>query len=112
MVIIHQDEVEGTKGGGEEHDDDDDGDIDICGLKKRMWMDQMQLRKLEEKRNQGPKKQCLAEQQLRRKKLSRAHDGILKYMLKIMEVCNSQGFVYGIIPEKGKLISGSSDNLR
>ncbi|KAJ8628637.1 hypothetical protein MRB53_021960 [Persea americana] len=112
MVIVHQDEVEGTKGGGEEHDDDNDGDIDICELKKRMWMDRMQLRKLEERHNQGPKKQCLAEQQLRQKKVSRAHYGILKYMLKIMEVCNAQGFVYGIIPEKGNPISGSSDNLR
>ncbi|CAI5968555.1 unnamed protein product [Closterium sp. NIES-65] len=50
--------------------------------------------------------------QARRKKMSRAHDGILKYMLKMMEVCNAQGFVYGIIPEKGKPVGGSSDNLR
>ena len=44
--------------------------------------------------------------------MSRAHDGILKYMLKMMEVCNAQGFVYGIVPEKGKPVGGSSDNLR
>lgn len=44
--------------------------------------------------------------------MSRAHDGILKYMLKMMEVCKAQGFVYGIIPEKGKPVGGSSDNLR
>ncbi len=44
--------------------------------------------------------------------MSRAQDGILKYMLKMMEVCNAQGFVYGIIPEKGKPVSGASDNLR
>lgn len=48
----------------------------------------------------------------RRKKMSRAHDGILKYMLKLMDACNAQGFVYGIIPEKGKPVGGSSDNLR
>ncbi|KAE8735506.1 Protein ETHYLENE INSENSITIVE 3 [Hibiscus syriacus] len=44
--------------------------------------------------------------------MSRAQDGILKYMLKLMEVCKARGFVYGIIPEKGKPASGSSDNLR
>ncbi|KAE8682962.1 ETHYLENE INSENSITIVE 3-like 1 protein [Hibiscus syriacus] len=44
--------------------------------------------------------------------MSRAQDGILKYMLKLMEVCKARGFVYGIIPEKGKPVSGSSDNLR
>jgi len=54
----------------------------------------------------------LQQDQARRKKMSRAHDGILKYMLKMMEVCNAQGFVYGIIPEKGKPVGGSSDNLR
>ncbi|XP_074314317.1 ETHYLENE INSENSITIVE 3-like 3 protein [Silene latifolia] len=50
--------------------------------------------------------------QARRKKMSRARDGILKYMLKLMEVCKARGFVYGIVPEKGKPVSGSSDNLR
>lgn len=44
--------------------------------------------------------------------MSRAQDGILKYMLKMMEVCKAQGFVYGIIPEKGKPVGGASDNLR
>ncbi|KAJ7536959.1 hypothetical protein O6H91_12G089800 [Diphasiastrum complanatum] len=44
--------------------------------------------------------------------MSRAQDGILKYMLKMMEVCKAQGFVYGIIPEKGKPVSGASDNIR
>ncbi|KVI08603.1 hypothetical protein Ccrd_013051 [Cynara cardunculus var. scolymus] len=52
------------------------------------------------------------EQQSRRRKMSRAHDAILKYVLKIMEVCKAQGFVYGIIPEKGKPITGSSESLR
>ncbi|OMO56019.1 hypothetical protein CCACVL1_26802 [Corchorus capsularis] len=48
----------------------------------------------------------------RRKKMSRAQDSILKYMVKIMEVCKAQGFVYGIVPEKGKPVTGSSDSLR
>lgn len=33
-------------------------------------------------------------------------------MMKIMAVCNAQGFVYGIVPEKGKPVTGSSDSLR
>ncbi|CAA2976916.1 EIN3-like family [Olea europaea subsp. europaea] len=44
--------------------------------------------------------------------MAQAQDGILKYMLKLMEVCKARGFVFGIIPEKGKPVSGSSDNLR
>ncbi|KAK1391958.1 Ethylene insensitive 3-like protein, DNA-binding domain containing protein [Heracleum sosnowskyi] len=31
---------------------------------------------------------------------------------RIMEVCKAQGFVYGIVTEKGKPITGSSDSLR
>ena len=53
-----------------------------------------------------------SQEQARKKKMSLAQDGILKYMLKMMEVCKAQGFVYGIIPEKGKPVSGASDNLR
>lgn len=33
-------------------------------------------------------------------------------MLKMMDVCDIRGFIYGIIPETGKPTSGSSDNLR
>ena len=52
------------------------------------------------------------DQQARRKKMSRAQDGILKYMLKMMEACSAQGFVYIIVPENGKPVGGASDNLR
>ncbi|KAJ4908590.1 putative ETHYLENE INSENSITIVE 3-like 4 protein [Raphanus sativus] len=48
----------------------------------------------------------------RRKKMARSQDSVLKYMMKIMEVCKAKGFVYGIVPEKGKPITGSSDSLR
>lgn len=51
-------------------------------------------------------------EQGRRKIMFRTLDGILKHMLKLMDVCNAQGFVYGIIPENGKPISGASENLR
>ncbi|XP_057425821.1 protein ETHYLENE-INSENSITIVE 3-like 1a [Lotus japonicus] len=44
--------------------------------------------------------------------MSDAQENILRHMLKMMEDCEIRGFVYGIIPESGKPVSGSSDNLR
>ncbi|XP_024986920.1 LOW QUALITY PROTEIN: ETHYLENE INSENSITIVE 3-like 5 protein [Cynara cardunculus var. scolymus] len=77
---------------------------------RRLWHDRMHLKRMK------PAEKVVAdgsrEQQSRRRKMSRAHDAILKYVLKIMEVCKAQGFVYGIIPEKGKPITGSSESLR
>lgn len=97
----------------EEYTDDE---MDVDELERRMWRDRMLLRRLKEQ-NKGKDgidtaKQRQSQEQARRKKMSRAQDGILKYMLKMMEVCKAQGFVYGIIPEKGKPVSGASDNLR
>eukprot|EP00897_Mesotaenium_endlicherianum_P009301 jgi/Mesen1/839/ME000112S10988 len=101
------------------HDDDlSDEDIDVDELERRMWRDRLKLRRVKERQRakessvDKPKQQKQSLDQARRKKMSRAHDGILKYMLKMMEVCKAQGFVYGIIPEKGKPVGGSSDNLR
>ncbi|CAL0303613.1 unnamed protein product [Lupinus luteus] len=51
-------------------------------------------------------------EQCKREIMSGAQNGILKHMIKVMEVCNAQGFVYGIVPENGKPITGSSENLR
>lgn len=97
-------------------DDLTDEEIDVDELERRMWRDKMKLKKLKEsfqiKENVDSAKQRQSQEQARRKKMSRAQDGILKYMLKMMEVCKAQGFVYGIIPEKGKPVSGASDNLR
>ncbi|RWV95979.1 hypothetical protein BHE74_00008569 [Ensete ventricosum] len=99
-------------------DEDSDEDVDIEELERRMWRDRMRLKRLKEQQQSKTKeqgdaeKQCQSHEQARRKKMSRAQDGILKYMLKMMEVCKAQGFVYGIIPEKGKPVSGASDNLR
>ncbi|THU44932.1 hypothetical protein C4D60_Mb02t12590 [Musa balbisiana] len=99
-------------------DEESDEDIDIEELERRMWRDRMRLKRLKEQQQNKNKeqgdasKQYQSLEQARRKKMSRAQDGILKYMLKMMEVCNAQGFVYGIIPEKGKPVSGASDNLR
>ncbi|XP_071724142.1 ETHYLENE INSENSITIVE 3-like 1 protein [Rutidosis leptorrhynchoides] len=94
-----------------------DEDIEVDELERRMWKDKMRLKRLKEQ-SKLPKdgveilKQRTTQEQARRKKMSRAQDGILKYMLKMMEVCKAQGFVYGIIPEKGKPVTGASDNLR
>ncbi|XP_027329991.1 ETHYLENE INSENSITIVE 3-like 1 protein [Abrus precatorius] len=97
-------------------DDYSDEEIDVDELEKRMWRDKMRLKRLKEqtKAKEGidAAKQRQSQEQARRKKMSRAQDGILKYMLKMMEVCKAQGFVYGIIPEKGKPVTGASDNLR
>lgn len=107
-------------------DEESDEDIDVEELERRMWRDRMKLKRLKEQQQQQQQqlqpgrsadpvdalKQRQSQEQARRKKMSRAQDGILKYMLKMMEVCKAQGFVYGIIPEKGKPVSGASDNLR
>ncbi|TKY48350.1 ETHYLENE INSENSITIVE 3 3 protein [Spatholobus suberectus] len=95
-----------------------DEEIETEELEQRMWKDRIKLKRLKEKQKlaaqQAAEKQKprQSSDQARRKKMSRAQDGILKYMLKLMEVCKAQGFVYGIIPEKGKPVSGSSDNIR
>ncbi|XP_078437733.1 protein ETHYLENE-INSENSITIVE 3-like 1a [Wolffia australiana] len=102
----------------EDDDDDSEEDIDVDELERRMWRDRLRLKRLKEQQQSKSRdlgdaaKQRQSQEQARRKKMSRAQDGILKYMLKMMEVCKAQGFVYGIIPEKGKPVSGASDNLR
>lgn len=99
-------------------DDESDEDLDAEELERRMWRYRLRLKRLKEQQQNKSKelgdstKQIQSQEQARRKKMSRAQDGILKYMLKMMEVCKAQGFVYGIIPEKGKPVSGASDNLR
>ncbi|PSS14528.1 ETHYLENE INSENSITIVE 3-like 3 protein [Actinidia chinensis var. chinensis] len=95
-----------------------DEEIEAEDLERRMWKDRIKLKRIKEREKLAA--QLAAEKEkpkksmdlARRKKMSRAQDGILKYMLKLMEVCNVRGFVYGIIPEKGKPVSGASDNIR
>ncbi|XP_044482283.1 ETHYLENE INSENSITIVE 3-like 1 protein [Mangifera indica] len=110
-VVPAQTEPEATM-----EDDYTDEEIDVHELERRMWRDRMRHKRLKEQ-SKGKEgidicKQHQSQEQARRKKMSRAQDGILKYMLKMMEVCKAQGFVYGIIPEKGKPVTGASDNLR
>ncbi|GAY50038.1 hypothetical protein CUMW_123640 [Citrus unshiu] len=97
-------------------EDCSDEEVDVDELERRMWRDRLLLKRLKEqnksKEGVDSAKHRQSQEQARRKKMSRAQDGILKYMLKMMEVCKAQGFVYGIIPEKGKPVTGASDNLR
>ncbi|CAL5188109.1 unnamed protein product [Lathyrus oleraceus] len=48
----------------------------------------------------------------RKRLMSKAIDNILKNMVRLVNVCNVDGFVYGIVPDNGKPISGASENLR
>ena len=66
-------------------------------LERRMWKDRVKLKRLKERQKiaaqQAAEKQKPKQttDQARRKKMSRAQDGILKYMLKLMEVCKARG---------------------
>ncbi|GLJ23307.1 hypothetical protein SUGI_0440910 [Cryptomeria japonica] len=108
----------GDIGEGMAEDDVSEEEIDFDELEKRMWKDRVKHRRLKERQKNateqtnGKPKHKQSSEQARRKKMARAQDGILKYMFKMMEVCHAQGFVYGIIPEKGKPVSGASDNMR
>ncbi|KAJ7980736.1 ETHYLENE INSENSITIVE 3-like 3 protein [Quillaja saponaria] len=95
-----------------------DEEIEAEELERRMWKDRIKLKRVKERQKLAAQQEAEKQKpkqttdQARRKKMSRAQDGILKYMLKLMEVCKARGFVYGIIPEKGKPVTGSSDNIR
>lgn len=118
-----------------EEDEDDEldrlgEDISYDDLKRRMWKDRNLMCKLkqQQKDNSYPSSPTSTPsssssfssssaivrraEASRRKKMARSQDSVLKYMMKIMEVCKARGFVYGIVPEKGKPVTGSSDSLR
>ncbi|XP_057776757.1 ETHYLENE INSENSITIVE 3-like 3 protein [Salvia miltiorrhiza] len=107
-------EVDEMRGHGNiEEKDVSDEEIEAEELEKRMWKDRVRLKRIKERQKLAEKQKAISTtDQARRKKMARAQDGILKYMLKLMEVCKARGFVYGIIPEKGKPVSGASDNIR
>ncbi|EHA8592533.1 ETHYLENE INSENSITIVE 3-like 3 protein [Cocos nucifera] len=112
-------EVDGVRCENLTENDVSDEEIEPDDLTRRMWKDRVKLKRIKERQKlaaqqaaaEKPKPKQVSDQ-ARRKKMSRAQDGILKYMLKLMEVCSARGFVYGIIPEKGKPVSGASDNIR
>ena len=94
----------------EEEENGQEQELTIEELETRMWRDRMLLRKLKDERKE--REQGKTVEMMKKKALTRAQDIVLKNMLKMMEVCDVRGFVYGIIPEKGKPVSGASDNLR
>lgn len=111
-------EVDDVQGENLNEIDVSEEEIEAEDLARRMWKDKIKLKRIKERAKlaaqqaSGKSKPKQISDQARRKKMARAQDGILKYMLKLMEVCNARGFVYGIIPEKGKPVSGASDNIR
>ncbi|KAG6397470.1 hypothetical protein SASPL_143637 [Salvia splendens] len=75
-----------------------------------MWKDRMRMQKMKAAAVDEPGTAEKLELS-RSKKICRAQDAVLKYMAKIMDVCKGQGFVYGIVAEKGKPVTGASDSL-
>lgn len=113
MVVISEETDPYTVEETEEGTETEIESVDYEELKKRMWKDKILLQKFKEKQDNNTQPDQQAKQEAsRRKKMARAQDSVLKYMAKIMDVCKAKGFVYGIIPEKGKPVSGSSDSLR
>lgn len=111
MVEIHEDNDVQSPIEVITEEEEEEEDISYNDLKDRMWKDRVRMQKLKSKREEPESSEARLEL-LRRKKMSRSQDAVLKYMVKIMEVCKAQGFVYGIVTEKGKPITGSSDSLR
>ncbi|KAL9676056.1 hypothetical protein QQ045_004269 [Rhodiola kirilowii] len=122
---IEADEIRGDDLAEKDGSDDlaekdvSDEEIDAKELERRIWRDSIKLKRVKERQRlaaltaaEKQKSKQSTTDHARRKKMSRAQDGILKYMLKLVEVCNARGFVYGIVPDKGKPVSGASDNLR
>lgn len=99
-------------------DIENDGKFEVVEIEERIWELKARLKRMKEKRQNRkmqatyPANRCQTREQSQKKKLSRAHDGILRYMIKLTEVCNIQGFVYAIIPANGKPWTGASDSLR
>lgn len=94
---------------------EDEEEISYDDLKRRMLKDRNLMEMLEQRKrcqNDAVSLTTHGAEASRRKKMARSQDSVLKYMMKIMEVCQAKGFVYGIVPEKGKPITGSSDSLR
>ncbi|KAG6384607.1 hypothetical protein SASPL_155569 [Salvia splendens] len=99
---VEIDEIRGQ--GLIEEKDVSDEEIDAEELEKRMWKDRVRLKRIKERQKLAEKHKAVSS--------TTDQDGILKYKLKLMDVCKARGFVYGIIPEKGKPVSGASDNIR
>ncbi|XP_018469819.2 ETHYLENE INSENSITIVE 3-like 2 protein [Raphanus sativus] len=91
----------------------DDQEMEIEELERKIWKDKQRLKQLKEMCKNGLGKRLSKQPEDSNKRMMyQAQDGILKYMSKAIERCNAQGFVYGVVFENGKTVTGSSDNLR
>ncbi|PKA58520.1 Ethylene insensitive 3-like 1 protein [Apostasia shenzhenica] len=101
-------------------EDQIDDCMSIEELERRIWIDQFRLQRMKEKQGPAAGEDCggstvkigRKQEQARRKKLSRVRDSLIKYMLQLTDDCKAQGYVFGIVSEGGKIISGSSETLR
>lgn len=97
-------------------DNKSEENISIEDIQMRIWRDQMLLQQLKEDNKKKPSSQIDHEKtesdQMKQKMMSRDQEGIVKYMVKMMVDGNALGFVYGIIPQKGNLVSRASNNLQ
>lgn len=98
----------------DDEDSNDDEDITIEELEERISQMSMRIERWRQKHGQNAdiKSKRKPSEQAQRKQMSRAQDKVLDYMLMLMDMGGARGFVYGIVPEKGKPVSGASDNLR
>ncbi|OAY67787.1 putative ETHYLENE INSENSITIVE 3-like 4 protein [Ananas comosus] len=119
------DDDDDDKGGSVDSEADLEEGNDILQLKKRMWRDKILLRKLQEREEREEQQEQVSwardggdvegparERSRRRKMMGRAQDGVLRSMLKMMHACNARGFVYGVVPETGRPVTGASESLR
>ena len=85
-------------------------DLDDDQMGKIIKFFQERLKESREERNKD--KQPLDVESCRRKRMLRAQDKVLNLMLYMMDKCKAQGFFYGIVDEKGEVVTASSDALR
>ncbi|KAM6590842.1 hypothetical protein CsatA_013447 [Cannabis sativa] len=126
--LIPREERVVTKTKYEEEEEEEEENISYDELERRMWKDRMRMEQLisqnqsfhhhrhhyanQPETSSDSSYSEKREEASRRKKMARAQDVVLQSMFKIMEACNAKGFVYGIVPETGKPLTGSSDSLR
>ncbi|KAG6539092.1 hypothetical protein ZIOFF_004245 [Zingiber officinale] len=109
----------------------DEEEIGMAELERRMWKDQLLLKKLKQQlRRQHQQQQGTVissssaaaasataslvpaeTEQSWCRAMSCAQDRVLRSMLKMMDECNASGFVYDIVPESNDPVMGSSDSL-
>ncbi|MCL7030972.1 hypothetical protein MKW94_029847 [Papaver nudicaule] len=88
--------------------------MDVENIEKEIHGDQVFLKHMKEQNIEMKivANKLTAAEQARKKKMVHIQGKIRKLMLQMMEVCNTRGFVFGIVPETGKPVGGASDNLR